>query len=43
VSGILILGSMYGTMGIAIAFVLTAISKATYLGLIVKKYERSIN
>jgi O-antigen/teichoic acid export membrane protein len=43
VSGILILGSMYGTMGIAIAFVLTAISKATYLGLIVKKYERSVN
>ena len=43
VSGILILGSMYGTMGIAISFVLTAISKATYLGLIVKKYERSIN
>ena len=43
VSGILILGSMYGTIGIAISFVLTAISKATYLGLIVKKYERSVN
>jgi O-antigen/teichoic acid export membrane protein len=43
VSGILTLGSMYGTMGIAISFVLTAISKATYLGLAVKKYERSIN
>ena len=43
VSGILILGSMYGTMGIAMTFVLTAISKATYLGLMVKKYERSVN
>ncbi len=43
VSGILILGSMYGTMGIAISFVLSTISKSTYLGLIVKKYERSIN
>ena len=43
ISGILTLGSMYGTMGIAISFVLTAISKATYLGLAVKKYERSIN
>ena len=43
VSGILILGSMYGTMGIAISFVLTAISKATYLGLMVKKHERSVN
>lgn len=43
VSGILILGSMYGTMGIAISFVLSTISKSTYLGLIVKKYERSVN
>jgi O-antigen/teichoic acid export membrane protein len=41
--GILSLGSMYGTMGIAISFVLSSISKATYLGLIVKKYQRSIN
>jgi len=41
--GILTLGSMYGTMGIAMSFVLSTISKATYLGLIVKKYERSIN
>jgi len=41
--GILILGSMYGTMGIAMSFVLSSISKATYLGLIVKKYQRSIN
>jgi O-antigen/teichoic acid export membrane protein len=43
VAGILILGSMYGTMGIAISFVLSAISRSTYLGLIVKKYERSVN
>jgi len=41
--GILTLGSMYGTMGIAMSFVVSSISKATYLGLIVKKYERSIN
>ena len=41
--GILTLGSMYGTMGIAMSFVLSTISKATYLGLILKKYERSIN
>ena len=41
--GILTLGSMYGTMGIAMSFVLSTISKATYLGLIVKKYERSVN
>ena len=41
--GILTLGSMYGTIGIAISFVLSSISKATYLGLAVKKYERSIN
>ena len=41
--GILTLGSMYGTIGIAMSFVLSTISKATYLGLIVKKYERSIN
>ena len=43
ISGILTLGSMYGTIGIAISFVLSSISKATYLGLAVKKYERSIN
>ena len=41
--GILTLGSMYGTIGIAISFTLSTISKATYLGLTVKKYERSIN
>jgi len=41
--GILTLGSMYGTMGIAMSFVLSSISKATYLGLTVKKYERSVN
>jgi len=41
--GILTLGSMYGTMGIAMSFVLSTISKATYLGLTVKKYERSVN
>jgi O-antigen/teichoic acid export membrane protein len=43
ISGILSLGSMYGTIGIALSFVLSSITKATYLGLIVKKYERSIN
>ena len=41
--GILTLGSMYGTMGIAMSFVLSTISKAAYLGLILKKYERSVN
>jgi O-antigen/teichoic acid export membrane protein len=41
--GILTLGSMYGTMGIAMSFTLSSISKATYLGLTVKKYERSVN
>lgn len=41
--GILTLGSMYGTIGIAMSFTLAIISKATYLGLTVKKYERSIN
>jgi O-antigen/teichoic acid export membrane protein len=41
--GILTLGSMYGTIGIAMSFTLSTISKATYLGLTVKKYERSIN
>ena len=41
--GILTLGSMYGTIGIAMSFALATISKATYLGLTVKKYERSIN
>jgi len=41
--GILTLGSMYGTIGIAMSFTLSIISKATYLGLTVKKYERSIN
>ena len=41
--GILTLGSMYGTIGIAMSFTLSTISKATYLGLILKKYERSIN
>ena len=43
ISGILTLGSMYGTIGIAMSFVLSTISKATYLGLIVKKYERGVN
>ena len=43
VLGILILGSMYGTIGIAMSFVLSSISKAIYLGLTVKNYERSIN
>jgi O-antigen/teichoic acid export membrane protein len=43
VLGILTLGSMYGTMGIAMSFVLSSILKAVYLGLTVKKYERSIN
>ena len=43
VLGILILGSMYGTIGIAMSFVLSTISKAIYLGLTVKNYERSIN
>jgi O-antigen/teichoic acid export membrane protein len=43
VLGILTLGSMYGTMGIAISFVSSSILKAAYLGLTVKKYERSIN
>ena len=38
VSGILSLGSVYGTIGIAVAFVLSTISKATYLGLILRKY-----
>ena len=41
--GILTLGSMYGTIGIAMSFTLSIISKATYLGLTVKKYQRSIN
>jgi O-antigen/teichoic acid export membrane protein len=41
--GILTLGSMYGTMGIAMSFVLSTISKAIYLGLAVKRHERSIN
>ena len=41
--GILTLGSMYGTMGIAMSFVLSTISKAAYLGLTVKKYERNVN
>jgi O-antigen/teichoic acid export membrane protein len=41
--GIFTLGSMYGTIGIAMSFTLSTISKATYLGLTVKKYERSIN
>jgi len=43
ISGILTLGSMYGTIGIAMSFVLSTISKAIYLGLTVKNYERSIN
>jgi len=43
VLGILTLGSMYGTMGIAMSFVLSSILKAAYLGLTVKKYERSVN
>jgi O-antigen/teichoic acid export membrane protein len=41
--GILILGSMYGTMGIAMSFVLASILKAVYFGLTVKNYQRSIN
>jgi O-antigen/teichoic acid export membrane protein len=43
ISGIFTLGSMYGTIGIAMSFTLSTISKATYLGLTVKKYQRSIN
>ena len=39
VLGILILGSMYGTMGIAISFVLSTVSKSIYLGLIVRKMK----
>jgi len=41
VSGIIILGSMYGTMGIAISFVLSTIVESIYLVLIVKKFKRS--
>jgi len=41
--GILTLGSMYGTMGIAMTFVLTSILEAAYLGLAVKKYQGSVN
>jgi O-antigen/teichoic acid export membrane protein len=41
--GILILGSMYGTLGIAMSFVLSAISKAIYLGVTVKIQERNVN
>ena len=41
--GILTLGSMYGTMGIAMSFVLTSILEAAYLGLAVKKYQGSVN
>ncbi len=41
--GILILGSMYGTMGIAMSFVLASILKSLYFGLTVKNYQRSIN
>ena len=43
ITGVLILGSTFGTIGIAIAFVLSSISKATYLGLTLKRYERSVN
>jgi len=43
VSGIIILGSMYGTMGIAISFVLSTIVESIYLVLIVKKFKRSEN
>jgi len=41
--GILTLGSTYGTIGIAISFVLSAISKATYLSLTLKKYGSNKN
>jgi len=41
--GILTLGSMYGTMGIAMTFVLSSILEAVYLGLAVKKYQGSVN
>ncbi len=41
VSGVLILGSIYGTIGIAMTYVLTTVSKAVYLGLMLKKYERN--
>ena len=43
VLGILTLGLMYGTIGIAMSFVLASIVDAVYLGLAVKKYERSVN
>jgi O-antigen/teichoic acid export membrane protein len=43
VSGIIILGSMYGTIGIAISFVLSTIVESIYLVLIVKKFKRSEN
>jgi O-antigen/teichoic acid export membrane protein len=41
--GILTLGSTYGTIGIAISFVLSNISKATFLGSSLKRYERNPN
>jgi O-antigen/teichoic acid export membrane protein len=43
VTGILILGSTYGTLGIAIAFVLSTISKTIFLALNLRKYERNVN
>jgi len=43
VSGILTLGSIYGTIGISISFVLSTISKATYLSLTLKKYGSNKN
>ena len=43
VSGILILGSMYGTMGIAISFVLSTIVESIYLVLMMIKFKRSEN
>jgi len=43
VSGILTLGSIYGTIGISISFVLSTISKATFLSLTLKKYGSNKN
>jgi O-antigen/teichoic acid export membrane protein len=43
VSGIIILGSMYGTMGISISFVLSTIVESIYLVLMIIKFKRSEN
>ena len=43
VSGIIILGSMYGTMGISISFVLSTIVESIYLVLMMIKFKRSEN